>query len=173
MNELRSIRNGNADESSSAAARVDTRRRNLLVGMTLAALGAPRMALGAGTPAEVWKGPACGCCKDWVRYLESNGFSVTVHDDGNTDARQRLGMPARLGGCHTARIGDYTIEGHVPVREIRRLLKERPDAVGLAVPAMPRGAPGMDGPDYGGQRDAFDVLLVRRDGSARVYQTYA
>jgi hypothetical protein len=77
-------------------------------------------------------------------------------------------MPVKYGSCHTAAVGGYAIEGHVPAREIHRLLKERPAAVGLSVPAMPRGSPGMDGPEYGKQRDPYDVLLVLRDGSARV-----
>lgn len=121
---------------------------------------------------EVWKSPTCGCCKDWVAHLESNGFKVKVHDEGNTDARVRLGMPIQYGSCHTARVDGYVLEGHVPAREIKRLLKEKPTAVGLAVPAMPVGSPGMDGPEYGGRKDPYDVLLVREDGSAAVYQAY-
>jgi len=81
-------------------------------------------------------------------------------------------MPAQYGSCHTARIGSYTIEGHVPAREIRRLLKEKPVAVGLSVPAMPIGSPGMDGPEYGGRKDPYDVLLIKQDGSATSYQSY-
>ena len=86
--------------------------------------------------------------------------------------RARLGIPVRYGSCHTALVGGYAIEGHVPAREIRRLLAQRPVAVGLAVPAMPIGSPGMDGPAYGGRKDPFDVLLVGLDGSASVYQPY-
>jgi hypothetical protein len=81
-------------------------------------------------------------------------------------------MPINFGSCHTGEAGGYAIEGHVPAREIKRVLEERPDAIGLAVPAMPRGSPGMDGPVYGGVRDAYDVLLIRRDGSAVAYQSY-
>ena len=121
---------------------------------------------------EVWKSPSCGCCKDWITHLESKGFKVRTHDDGNTAVRQRLGMPVRFGSCHTASIGGYAIEGHVPAREIRRLLKERPAAVGLAVPAMPIGSPGMDGPAYGQRKDPYDVLLVAKDGSTTAYQRY-
>jgi hypothetical protein len=97
---------------------------------------------------------------------------VQTFDDGNNAARERLGLPARYGSCHTARIGGYALEGHVPVREIRRLLAERPDAIGLAVPGMPVGSPGMDGPQYDGRREPYDVLLVHRDGSSRVYASY-
>ncbi len=121
---------------------------------------------------KVWKSPTCGCCKDWIAHLESNGFSVTSHDDGNSGAREKLGMPVRYGSCHTAEIEGYVVEGHVPAEDIRRLLDERPDALGLAVPAMPRGSPGMDGPEYGGVRDPYDVLLVGTDGQASVFRSY-
>ena len=144
--------------------------------MTIAfALAAAAMSSRAAAPQptiEVWTGPSCSCCRDWVKHLEANGFQVRVHDGGNSDARERLGMPVKFGACHTAAIGGYVIEGHVPAREIKRLLKERPVAVGLTVPAMPRGSPGMDGPEYGKQRDPYDVLLVLRDRSTRVYQSY-
>ncbi len=121
---------------------------------------------------EVWTGPSCGCCKDWVRYIEGNGFAVRSHESGNSEARARLGMPVRFGSCHTAEIAGYAIEGHVPVREIRRLLEERPEAIGIAVPAMPRGSPGMDGPAYGNIHDPYDVLLIALDGSPSVFQSY-
>jgi len=121
---------------------------------------------------DVWKGPKCGCCKAWVSYLEANGFEVRADDTGNTDARRRLGMPVKYGSCHTAKIGGYVIEGHVPVREIQRLLSEKPDAIGLAVPGMPLGSPGMDGPDYDNAQEPYDVLLVQKDGSTRVFQSY-
>jgi len=124
------------------------------------------------TPLEVWKDPDCGCCGDWVKHLEANGFAVRVNDTGNSAARTRLGVPAKLGSCHTARVAGYAIEGHVPAREIRRLLKERPQAVGLSVPGMPVGSPGMDGAIYGNRRDPFDVLLIAKDGSTQVYQSY-
>lgn len=121
---------------------------------------------------EVWKDPNCGCCKDWIRHLESHGFRVQPFDTGNTGMRQRLGMPLALGSCHTARVGGYVIEGHVPATDIQRLLRERPAALGLSVPRMPVGSPGMDGPEYGGRRDPYDVLLVQRDGSTRVWASY-
>jgi hypothetical protein len=120
----------------------------------------------------VWKSPTCGCCNDWITYLEDNGFSVTSHNEGGTDAMIRLGMPFSYGSCHTAAIEGYAVEGHVPVREILRLLDERPDAVGISVPAMPRGSPGMDGPMYGGVKDPYDVLLIDHDGEATVFQSY-
>ncbi|HEY5566188.1 MAG TPA: DUF411 domain-containing protein [Gammaproteobacteria bacterium] len=121
---------------------------------------------------EVWTGPSCSCCHDWIKHLQANGFDVTSHDGGNGEARARLGMPVRYGSCHSAEIAGYAIEGHVPAREIHRLLEERPDAIGLSVPAMPRGSPGMDGPAYGGVLDPYDVLLVACEGDAHVYQSY-
>jgi hypothetical protein len=151
-------------------------RRHLLTLLagTAATLLAPR--LRAATPAprrvEVWKAPDCGCCKDWIAHLKTNGFETIAHDTGNAAMRQRLGLPTRLGSCHTARVGGYVIEGHVPAREIQRLLRERPMALGLAVPGMPVGSPGMDGPDYKGRKDPYDVLLVQADGNTRIYQSY-
>ena len=85
---------------------------------------------------------------------------------------RRLGMPVRFGSCHTAVVERYAIEGHVPAKDIYRLLDERPEAIGLSVPAMPRGSPGMDGPVYGGVKDPYDVLLIGPDGKASVFQTY-
>ena len=146
-------------------------RRRLLAGALMLPL------VGASAAAdrplvEVWKDPNCGCCKDWMTILEQAGFELRVHDTGNTGARAQFGIPPKLGSCHTARVGGYTLEGHVPVREIRRLLKEKPQAVGLAVPGMPIGSPGMDGPAYKGRKDAYDVILVKADGSGMVYKSY-
>lgn len=122
---------------------------------------------------EVWKSPTCGCCQDWVTILEKAGFDISVYDTGNSDIREQLGMPVTLGSCHTARIAGYVIEGHVPVREILRLLKERPNAVGLTVPGMMLGTPGMDGPEYKGKTQPYDVLLVWKGGRTSVFQKYA
>jgi hypothetical protein len=122
---------------------------------------------------EVWKSPTCGCCKDWMAHLEANGFAVKANDSGNTVMRQRLGMPMALGSCHTALVGGYAVEGHVPAADIQRLLREKPQGViGLAAPGMPVGSPGMDGPVYGGRRDRYQVLLVRKDGSTSVFATH-
>ncbi len=126
-----------------------------------------------GIDMEVWKDPSCGCCKDWIALMEQAGFSVRVSDIGNKGVRAQLGLPAKLGSCHTARVAGYVIEGHVPAREIKRLLRDKPDALGLTVPGMVVGSPGMDGPAYKGRKDPYDVLLVRRDGSTSVYQSYA
>lgn len=150
-----------------------SRRR---VAVALAALSVLPLASAAlaksGALVEVWKSPTCGCCKDWIAHLEANGFRTRTHDDGNTDARARLGVDIRYGSCHTALVGGYAIEGHVPAREIKRLLKEKPVAIGLAVPAMPLGSPGMDGPAYDGRKDAYDVLLLTKGANASVFQAY-
>ena len=153
-----------------------TRRRAMLGSLAgvVSLLWRPSAALAQGPTvfAEVWKSPTCGCCKDWITHLEANGFKVKVHDVGNTAARARLKIPAKLGSCHTALVGRYAIEGHVPAADIKRLLKERPDAIGLAVPGMPHGSPGMDGPAYGNRQDPYDVLLIAQDGSTRVFTSY-
>ena len=148
--------------------------RRRLLAAALAALPSGVLAQRAadGPLVEVWKSPTCGCCKDWIAHMQANGFRVVAHDEGNNAARARLGLPARYGSCHTARVGGYVIEGHVPAAEVRRLLAERPAALGLAVPGMPVGSPGMDGPEYGGRKDPYDTLLVHRDGSARVFQSH-
>jgi hypothetical protein len=145
-------------------------RRSMLLGMAAAAAATVLPAGAAARPAvRVFKSPSCGCCGDWVAHLKANGFDVTVEDAGNVAARARLGIPASLGSCHTAEVGGYAIEGHVPAADIRRLLAERPKARGLAVPGMPNGAPGME---QGGRRDPYDVLLVLADGTTSRYASY-
>ena len=126
----------------------------------------------AATPLEVWKDPNCGCCQDWVDHMQANGFAVKVHATGNNAVRARLGLPQKLGSCHTALVGGYVVEGHVPASDVRKLLQQKPKALGLAVPGMPVGSPGMDGAVYGDRRDPYDVLLVAHDGSTRVFNSY-
>lgn len=128
--------------------------------------------LSASPLIEVWKDPACGCCQEWIKHMQSSGFSVTIHHGGNIDARARLGLPAKYGSCHTARVAGYVLEGHVPARDVHRLLRDKPKGLGLAVPGMPIGSPGMDGPEYKGRTDAYQVLLVSADGSASTYGSY-
>lgn len=154
-------------------------RRNLLATMaalalpgTLAALAAGRVEAQGAPVVEVWKSPTCGCCKDWIAHLEANGFRTMAHDVGNTAMRERLGIAPEYGSCHTARVAGYAVEGHVPAADLHRLLRERPAAIGLAVPRMPVGSPGMDGPEYGGRRDAYDVLLLTGGTASQVFQAY-
>ena len=154
-------------------------RRKLV--QTALALAAGMLAglAGANPPrrpvVEVWKTPNCGCCHDWIRHLQTHGFEVQAHDVSDArkhEVRQRLGLADKFGSCHTALVQGYVLEGHVPAREIRRLLQDQPRALGLAVPGMPVGAPGMDGPEYGGRQDPYDVLLVQGAGNATVFQSY-
>jgi hypothetical protein len=146
-------------------------RRSLL----LAAASLPFASL-AQAPAkvlvEVWKDPNCGCCKDWVQHLQDAGFATKLNDTGNEAMRVKLGVPPKLGSCHTALVGGYAIEGHVPAADIRRLLKDKPQAIGLSVPGMPVGSPGMDGKVYGNRRDPYDVLLVLKNGETRVFASH-
>jgi len=146
------------------------RRHWLAAAAVLALTGFERTAMAKTPNVQVWKDPSCGCCHLWVKHLQASGFQVEVRDVGNTAARKRLGMPEQLGSCHTATVGGYVIEGHVPAADIHRLLKERPAALGLSVPGMPIGSPGMDGPEYKGRKDAYDVLLVQKDGSSTSFQ---
>ena len=136
------------------------------------ALGQPLSGLAASPKDRVtaWKTPNCGCCNEWVFHLRSNGFEVVTNDVKDTaPVRQKLGLAEKFGSCHTGLLGNYVLEGHVPAKEMRRLLREKPNALGLAVPGMPPGSPGME---KGNVQDAFEVLLVLRDGNTRVYQSY-
>ena len=124
--------------------------------------------------AEVWKTPSCGCCKAWIEHLQREGFTVQVNDVQSTGAvRTKLGIPDDMGSCHTASIGGFAVEGHVPAREIKRLMTEQPsfvkEVVGLSAPGMPIGSPGME---TDGKRDKYDVMLVLKNGQHRVYQSY-
>lgn len=158
----------------------DSRRRFVQTSLSLVAitaLGCPHIAMAATQPetVTVWKTPTCGCCKDWVIHLRKEGFNVLTNDVNDTaPVRQKLGLPAKFGSCHTAQVGAYVLEGHVPAREVKRLLREKPAAIGLAVPGMPVGSPGMEMKgEMLGVRDAFDVVLVTRDGNSRVYESYS
>jgi len=150
---------------------LNLKRRSLL--LCLLALSSGAVAVAASpVSVQVWKDPNCGCCKDWIDHLEKNNFSIKVMDQGNNAARARLGIPKTFASCHTALVQGYVIEGHMPASDIQRLLKEKPQALGLAVPGMPIGSPGMDGPVYGGKRDAYKVLLIQKDGTSKVFHAY-
>jgi hypothetical protein len=125
----------------------------------------------AGPQVTVYKDPFCGCCSLWVKHLEANGFQVTVHDVQNMEQYKRThGVPAALKSCHTAVVDGYTIDGHVPAEDIKRLLKEKPKAKGLAVPGMPMGSPGMEA---GSSRQAYSVYLFDAEGKATVFRQYS
>jgi hypothetical protein len=115
----------------------------------------------------VHKSPSCGCCAAWIKHMELAGFRVEVVNEQKLDPIKRaLGVPEHLGSCHSAKIDRYFIEGHVPAEDVKRLLAERPNALGLAVPRMPIGSPGME---QGNRRDPYDVLLVYRSGKTEVF----
>jgi hypothetical protein len=123
----------------------------------------------AAETGEVWRTPSCGCCKAWVDHMQSKGFTLKITDMPRTalnDMKSSLGTGGKYASCHTAKIGNYTIEGHVPAEDVARLLRDKPDAIGLSVPGMPIGSPGMESGD---QRDAYDVLLVKKDGTSEVF----
>jgi hypothetical protein len=119
------------------------------------------------TTIDVVKSPFCGCCTQWVEYLRANGFTVRVIETENLDpVAHRHGVPDNLRSCHTATVEGYALEGHVPAEDIRRLLAERPQAAGLAVPGMPIGSPGME---QGNRRQPYATILFSRDGRHQVF----
>ncbi|MEM7545152.1 MAG: DUF411 domain-containing protein [Pseudomonadota bacterium] len=120
-------------------------RRAILAGLAAAVL--PSFAIAKSRNVQVWKTPTCGCCSAWIEHLRAAGFDVVATDvaqDALDRVKDRLGVPPALRSCHTARIGDYVVEGHVPAADIERLLNFAPEIVGIAVPGMPIGSPGME-----------------------------
>jgi hypothetical protein len=140
--------------------RSPTRRSTL--GIVALALVIPSRFSLAQTPAiHVHKDPNCNCCSGWVTHLKDAGFAVTVEETADLQTvRKRLGVPADLAACHTAEVDGYVLEGHVPAAAVRRLLKERPTAIGLSVPGMPAGSPGMEG----GTPQRYEVVLFGKTG---------
>ena len=149
-----------------------SRRAVLAAGPGLVALATTAVHAGADDAIHVVKDPGCPCCNGWIGHLRDSGFRVTFEErsiEALEAFKRERGIPAELSSCHTATIGDYTVEGHVPAADIRRLLAERPSAVGLSVPGMPFGSPGM-GPEA--ERQAYDVVLVGNDGRGSVFTSY-
>ena len=145
-------------------------KKNALAALFALSLASPATA--QDTVIDVKKTSGCGCCLAWMEHLEENGFSPTGEDlFAGLLVRFKIdsGIPQNMMSCHTALVDGYVIEGHVPAVDIRRLVNERPDAVGLSVPEMPLGSPGMD---QGSWREAYDVFLIRNDGSTEVYSSY-
>ena len=154
--------------------KVSLSRRQLLILASSSIVAAPLAALADGTSLDIHvvKNPQCGCCTAWIKILTDKGFNVTTEDRSGsllTDFKVESGIPINMMACHTAKIDGYFIEGHVPASDIKRLIADRPDALGLAVPAMPYGSPGM-GPED--EREAYDVFIVRTDGATEVFQHY-
>ncbi|MEP7177436.1 MAG: DUF411 domain-containing protein [Gemmatimonadales bacterium] len=141
-------------------------------GLALGTLGSHRLLAQPdarpGTAITVYKSASCGCCAKWVDHLRANGFTPVVHDEEDMDAiKDEMGVPAQVRSCHTALLGRYLVEGHVPAEELRRLLAERPAIVGLAVPGMPKSTPGMAVP--GDAHEPYEVVSFTRDGRTTLY----
>ena len=116
---------------------------------------------------EVYKSPTCGCCSLWVEHMKKSGFNVEIHEVRDvTPFRQRFGVPDAMTSCHTAVVGGYAIEGHVPAADIKRLLREKPKAAGLAVPGMVQGSPGME---QGQGKDPYNTVLFSADGKSSTF----
>lgn len=147
------------------------KRRMVLIAAVLPAVVAlPLRAQHKRPPVQVFKSPSCGCCGAWVEHLEAAGFDVRVTEvDDTAGVRSRHGLPARFGSCHTALVSGYVVEGHVPAKDVHKLLAMKPVAIGIAVPGMPAGSPGME---MGERRDPYQVLLVDRQGRDRVFTAY-
>ena len=145
------------------------KRFGLLVAM-LGLFALPALGIAGELPAmTVWKSPLCGCCGKWVEHMENAGFKVTVKNTDTLEKVKKLaGIPEDLQSCHTATVGGYTIEGHVPAKDVKRLLENRPKVEGLAVPGMPSGSPGMEN----GERDAYDVVTFSRDGKTKLFSSH-
>ena len=140
--------------------------RELSLNLFLAAALLSTSALAADPKITVYKSPTCGCCTKWVSHLQENGFEVETTDLKDLSlAKSMSGITPEQASCHTAKVGGYVIEGHVPAEDIKRLLVERPDARGLIVPGMPKGSPGMEHPNP----DHYQVLLLGNDGSTAVF----
>ena len=150
------------------------KRRTVLSSLVAAAAAAvpPLAAAEQSLPAmQVFKDPNCGCCGAWVEHMRAAGFTVTVAEVEDTSvARKRYGLPDRFGSCHTAVVAGYVVEGHVPANDVRKLLAMKPVAIGLAVPGMPVGSPGME---VGSRKDPYRVLLVDKQGRERVFSSYS
>ncbi|MEQ1715037.1 MAG: DUF411 domain-containing protein [Hyphomicrobium sp.] len=126
----------------------------------------------AADAGRVWKSPTCGCCKAWVTHMQSKGFPLEVSEVSTAELntiKTTNGVTGKYASCHTAKISGYVIEGHVPAEAVSRLIAEKPDALGLAVPGMPAGSPGMetDGPG-----DPYDVVLIKKDGTSEIFAHY-
>ena len=117
---------------------------------------------------KVYKSPTCGCCQKWVEHVKAAGFSPQVEDMASvTPVKDRSNVPAGLRSCHTALVGGYVVEGHVPVETVQRLLREKPNIAGIAVPGMPVGSPGME---MGDRKDAYEVVAFTADGKTTTYE---
>ncbi|MDD1794426.1 DUF411 domain-containing protein [Enterovibrio makurazakiensis] len=117
-----------------------------------------------------YKSPYCGCCKEWVKHMEDNGFEMTAEDHVNMNPiKQKFGIKPQLASCHTTVIDGYVFEGHIPASDVKKFLAEKPKLAGLAVPGMPMGSPGME---YGDEKDAYDVVGFSHVGMTMIYNSH-
>jgi hypothetical protein len=148
-------------------------KMRILLLLSLLVFGvAPASAADTAASIEVWKSATCECCGAWVKHLEANGFTVKVNaaePGALASLKRQAGIGDKLASCHTAMIDGYVIEGHVPATDIERLVVERPQAIGLAVPGMPVGSPGME---QGAEFEPYDVLLIKKDGSTETFASH-
>lgn len=151
---------------------IDRRQLLLLLAGVGPALPKPARATASRYPAvRVYKDWACGCCSDWVKHIKANGFEASVENRSDVNSlKRKFGVPEGLRSCHTAIASGYVLEGHVPAKEIIRLLAERPKALGLAVPGMPSGAPGMDGPAQ--PAGPYVVMIFDKNGTYKSFASY-
>jgi hypothetical protein len=140
--------------------------------LTAVGVGSAAQRPGGSKPmVEVYKDPSCGCCTNWVKHLQDNGFATRVVETANLDdVKSRSRVPVSARSCHTAIVDGYVIEGHVPASDVKRLLRQRPGVLGLAVPGMPVGSPGMEVP--GVKAAAYNVLSFDRAGQTAVYASH-
>jgi len=144
-------------------------RRKLLFAVSMALFASGRIRGQQPPKVDVYKDPTCGCCSNWVRHLQREGFTTTVTDVTSIESvKIKYHVPIQLQSCHTAVVAGYVIEGHVPASDIRRLLAERPKLAGLAVPGMPTGSPGMEGPNG----KPYNVVSFDTAGKTFVYSTH-
>lgn len=153
---------------------------NKKIGMTITALAVFSISMVLGynflnTPVNaaeeimVYKSPTCGCCNNWVKHLESEGFNVKTKNMSDLNLiKDKFGVKAEVQSCHTAKVGNYFIEGHVPAADIKKLLKDKPDIKGLSVPGMVTGSPGMEGD----RKDPYDVIAIDKNNNYSVYSRY-
>lgn len=149
------------------------KRRQLLTAVAagLAGTAAPGFAANSLAQVDVYRSPSCGCCGAWIDHLRAAGFDVKVNLVQDTSvARRKYGLPDRFGSCHTAVVAGYVVEGHVPAADVKKLLAMKPLALGIAVPGMPAGSPGMEA---GPRKDPYQVLLIDRQGRERVFSSYS
>lgn len=142
--------------------------RRTILGLLMASIPAAACArMAKASQLTIYKSPACGCCGAWVDHVKTSGIKAVVREmEDVTPVATKLGVPDQLRSCHTAEINGYFVEGHVPAPDIKKLIAERPAAIGIAAPGMPTGSPGME---VGDRREGFNTMLIDRNGAARLY----